>query len=125
PIRGGGYRRLVDIIAKAHLEPGARARQRRLARLLFKSLRDGGILEVKPVPMARGQFVEVTAGLQKDFSLHQTLSLFLLDMLPLIDPELPTYALDVLTLVESVLEDPDAILFRQLDKLKKEKLIEL
>ena len=37
----------------------------------------------------------------------------------------PTYALDVLTLVESILEDPDFVLRQQLDALKRAKLAEL
>ncbi len=37
----------------------------------------------------------------------------------------PTYALDVLTLVESILEDPDFVLRQQLEVLKREKLAEL
>ncbi len=54
-------------------------------------------------------------GLQHDFSLHHTLALYLLDTLPKVPPELETYALDVLTLCESILENPDAVLRKQLD----------
>jgi hypothetical protein len=42
-----------------------------------------------------------------------------------LDPESPTYALDVLTLVESILEDPEYILRQQLEVLKRAKLAEL
>jgi len=42
--------------------------------------------------------------LQHDFSLHHTLSLYLVDTLPLLDPATETYALDVLSLVEAILE---------------------
>jgi hypothetical protein len=45
--------------------------------------------------------------------------------LPLLDRESPDYALDALTLVESILENPDLILRRQLDRLKGEKVAEL
>lgn len=57
--------------------------------------------------------------------MNQALSLYLLDTLPLLDREAPDYALDVLTLVESILEDPDIVLRRQLDKLKGQKVAEL
>ncbi len=50
--------------------------------------------------------------------MNQTLSLYLIETLPLLDPESPTYALDVLTLVESILENPELILRRQLDRIK-------
>ena len=57
--------------------------------------------------------------------MDQTLSLYLLETLPSIDPQAPDYPLVLLTLVESILEDPDIILRRQLDKLKGQKLPEM
>ena len=65
-----------------------------------------------------GAKVRVNVDLQDDFSMDQTLSLYLLETLPLLDPESPDYALDVLTLVESILENPDLILRKQLDRIK-------
>ena len=50
--------------------------------------------------------------------MDQTLSFYLLDTIPLLDPQAPDYPLVLLTLVESILEDPDLILRKQLDKLK-------
>ena len=41
------------------------------------------------------------------------------------DPQAPDYALVLLTLVESILEDPDIILRKQLDKLKDQKMAEM
>ena len=57
--------------------------------------------------------------------MDQTLSLYLLETLPLVDPEAPDYALVLLTLVESILENPDIILRKQLDKLKSQKMAEM
>ncbi len=56
--------------------------------------------------------------LQFDFSLHQALSLFALSALEELDAASPTYAVDVLSVVESILEDPDVILRRQMDRAK-------
>ena len=56
--------------------------------------------------------------LQDDFSLNQPLSPFVVEYLEVFDPDAPDYALDVLTLVESVLEDPRVVLMAQLDRLK-------
>src|SRR5207248_9873256 len=67
----------------------------------------------------------VTAELQDDFSMDQTLSLYLLATIRLIDPEAPDYPLVLLTLVESILEDPDLILRKQLDKVKSAKMAEM
>lgn len=50
--------------------------------------------------------------------MDQTLSLYLLETVPLVNPEQEDYALVLLSLVESILEDPDLILRRQLDKVK-------
>ena len=65
-----------------------------------------------------GVKVSVNVDLQDDFSMDQTLSMYLLETLPLLDPESPDYALDVLTLVESILENPELILRKQLDRIK-------
>ena len=48
----------------------------------------------------------------------------MLDSLKFLDPTVENYALNVLSQVESILENPKAILL-QLDRIKKEKLIEL
>src|SRR5450432_3036473 len=120
--RGGGYARLVDLIARSHGgERGKRAERRRTASC-FRALRHAGIVDVVTTETARGHVVEVSPELQRDFSLNQTLSLFLLEALAALDREAPTYALDVLTLVEAILENPDVVLFRQLDKLKTERM---
>ena len=42
-----------------------------------------------------------------------------------LDREAPTYALDVLTLVEAIVENPDVVLRKQLDALKTEKMAEM
>jgi hypothetical protein len=63
----------------------------------------------------------VNVELQDDFSMDQALSLYLLDTIPLVDPQQPDYALVLLTLVESIVEDPDIILRKQLDQVKDRK----
>ena len=50
--------------------------------------------------------------------MDQTLSLYLIETLPQLDAASPEHALDVLTLVESILENPELILRRQLDRIK-------
>ena len=42
-----------------------------------------------------------------------------------LDRDAPTYALDVLTLVESIVENPDVVLRKQLDRIKTEKMAEM
>jgi superfamily II RNA helicase len=74
---------------------------------------------------ASGRKLRVNVELQDDFSMDQALSLYLLETIPLMDPQAPDYALVLLTLVESILEDPDIILRKQLDKVKDQKMAEM
>jgi hypothetical protein len=67
----------------------------------------------------------VARDLQWDFSLHQALSLFALSVLEELDPASPTYAVDAISVVESILEDPDVILRRQVDRAKGKLVAEL
>src|ERR1035438_5018660 len=57
--------------------------------------------------------------------MDQALSLYLLETIPLMDPQAEDYALVLLTLVESILEDPDIILRKQLDKVKGRAIAEM
>jgi superfamily II RNA helicase len=117
---GGGYGRLVEMISRAHLSDYLKARQRKLAAQRFRTLRAAGLLELRRVEGYPGAYVRPAPSLQKDFSLHHTLALYLLDTLPRIPRERETYALDVLSAVESILEDPDAVLWKQLDRARGE-----
>jgi superfamily II RNA helicase len=115
---GGGYGRLVQLIGRSHGTPYLQARHRRTAAQRFRTLRSAGLVELHAVEGYRGRHVRPARGLQRDFSLFHTLALYLLDSLDRVDPARETYALDVLTQVESILEDPDVILFRQLDRAR-------
>ncbi|MDP2341405.1 MAG: DUF3516 domain-containing protein [Deltaproteobacteria bacterium] len=124
---GTGYRRLVDLVARNHDNANNKAKHLVRARQLFQSLREAGIVDVvkKDVDGVARNRVHVREGLQIDFSLHQTLSLYLLETLEVIDPARETWALDVVTLVESILENPKAILLRLQDKEKTAALAEM
>ena len=91
---------------------------------LFRALLERQIVEI--IPRAdSGARVRVNVELQDDFSMNQTLSLYLLDTLRVLDPADPSYPLSVLTLVESILENPEPILRKQLDKIKSEAMAEM
>jgi hypothetical protein len=57
--------------------------------------------------------------------MDQALSLYLIETIPVLDAQSETYALDLLTLVESILENPELILRRQLDKIKGEAVAQM
>jgi superfamily II RNA helicase len=122
---GGGYGRLVLMIGRSHGNEHVRSLQRRSAAQRFRTLRAAGLVELRRVEGYRGAHVRPAAGLQRDFSVFHTLALYLLDTLPRIPPERETYALDVLSMVESILEDPDVVLWKQLDRARGEAVAEM
>lgn len=115
----GGCMPLARLIESSHDKLYDKRANGRTALSMFRSLVEAGIVE------QRDGRASVAADLQQDFSLNHTLSLYLLDTLALLDPERETHALDLLTLVESILENPEIILMRQLDRLKTEALAEM
>jgi hypothetical protein len=123
--RGGGYGRLVRIVRRAHVTETRKKQLLVKSAVLFRTLRAAGLISTFKHPHGRSAEVEISPDLQRDFSLHHTLSLYLLDTLPRLDREAPSYAMDVVTLVESILEDPTIVLLKQLDALKTERLAEL
>jgi superfamily II RNA helicase len=123
--RGGGYGRLVELIAHSHGNDYTQRKHRRTAAQRFRTLLKAGLLELKGIEGYAGRFVRPAPGLQADFSLFHTLALYLLDTLPKIPPDRETYALDLLSMVESIQEDPDVILWKQLDKARGEAVAEM
>ena len=119
-----GCRAMRQLIRDCHETPSKKNALRKRAWQLFRSLLDRKIVEITP-RQPSGRRLRVNVELQEDFSLHQALSLYLIDTLPLLDRESPDYPFDVLTLCEAIVEDPDQILRRQVDKLKTAKLNEL
>jgi superfamily II RNA helicase len=112
-----GVRAMRRLIRDSHEPEAAKPGHRRRAWQLFRSLAARGIVEIVP-RTPEGARVRVNVDLQDDFSMNQALSLYLIETLPLLDPDEPTHALDVLTLAESILENPELILRRQLDRVK-------
>lgn len=112
------------LIRDSHEPAAAKTAHRKRAWQLFRSLVDRGIVGfVEPGP--EGAKVRVNVDLQDDFSMDQALSLYLIETIPLLDAQSPSYAVDLLTLVESILENPELILRRQLDRLKGRKVAEM
>lgn len=120
---GDGCRAMRDLINDCHQSDAAKGAMRRRAFQLFRSLVDRDIIEI--MPRDSPQKLRVNLELQDDFSLNQALALYCIDTLGLLDQNAPDYALKLLSLAESILEDPDAILRRQLDKLKGDKVAEM
>ena len=115
--RGDGCRAMQRLLRDCHEPEAAKPALRRRAWQLFRALVARRVVEFVP-RTEEGAKLRVNVDLQDDFSMDQTLSLYLIETLPLLDAESPDYALDVLTLVESILENPELILRKQLDRIK-------
>jgi len=120
---GSGYDLLADLVAHCHEDDKRRRRLMREAANLFRSLRRAGIVEVESE--RSGGSARVSADLQTDFGLHHTLSLYLVDAVAALDPESPDYALDVISCVEAILENPRPILQAQQRREKGELIASL
>ncbi|WP_350349013.1 DUF3516 domain-containing protein [Agromyces sp. G08B096] len=112
----GGIRSLVF----DNHEP--RARRFALARRaleILRTLRDAGVVVLeRDAETALGVRVRLTVDLQPNFALNQPLSPFALAAIELLDPETSEqgtghYALDVVSIIESTLDDPRPILSQQ------------
>ncbi|MDA1277163.1 MAG: DUF3516 domain-containing protein [Verrucomicrobia bacterium] len=142
---GDGCGAMRNLIALCHESPRAKKQHIKRAWQLFRSLVERKIVEFAttrnpgapdgsrgPAGSPPGKAQErrqakfrVNVDLQDDFSMDQTLSLYLIETLPLLDPEASDYALDLITLVESILENPDIILRKQLDRVKGDAIAEM
>lgn len=124
--QGDGCRAMQQLIRDSHETPTQKKAHGKRAWQLFRSLLERKIIEIIPVSERSGEGkLRLNIDLQEDFSLNHALSLYLIDTLALLEADSPTYPLDVLTLIESILENPDIILRRQLDALKTEKMAEM
>lgn len=115
---------LEELIDRAHVG------QRRSDALLEEARQRLAALEAAGVVRREeaedgSSVVSLDEELQDDFTLHHGLSLFLLHGIGLLDAKAPDYAMDVVTLVESILEHPKAVLAAQVAREKGEVVAQL
>jgi superfamily II RNA helicase len=121
-----GCAALRKLIHDCHETPARKKALKKRAFQLFRGLVEGNILRIIPRHERRGPAkVALNIELQEDFSMNQALGLYLLDAIPQLDAEAPDYALNVISLVEAILENPEVILRRQVDLLKGELINQL
>ncbi len=112
-----GCRALQKLIRLSHETEPNKKKHRQRAFELFRSLVERKIITLKPLA--------VMVDLQQDFSLHQSLSLWLIDTLKLLKSDSESYALDVVTLCEAIVESPDLILRKQTDRVRQALFLKL
>ncbi|AEW93237.1 ATP-dependent helicase [Streptantibioticus cattleyicolor NRRL 8057 = DSM 46488] len=122
---GNAFDAMRRLLEDNHEPRGAQLRHIRRAIAIYRSLLDGGVVERLDTPDAEGRIVRLTVDLQQDFALNQPLSTFALASFDLLDPESPSYALDMLSVVESTLDDPRQILAAQQNKARAEAVAQM
>ncbi|MET0725610.1 MAG: DUF3516 domain-containing protein [Leifsonia sp.] len=106
--RGGDVFANVHALVFDNHEPWRR--QLALARRalgIYRTLRASGIVTQE------GDVIRLAVDLEPNFALNQPLSPFALAAFELIEPESPSYALDIISVLESTLDDPRAVLSQQ------------
>jgi superfamily II RNA helicase len=123
-LRGpSGTRSLRRALRTCHETSGARKRHRKHTMALLRGLRQAGIVQFTHIDGALT--LAVDRSFQDDFGLLQNLGMYVVDALGKLDRESPSYALDAISIVEAVIENPGTLMDRRLDKARGEKLAEL
>ena len=118
--RGGDvFANMRHLLTDNHETAAARRAHIRRAIAIYRGLRAAGIVTQE------GGVVRVVDELQLDFALNQPLSPFAVAAIELLDRTDPGYALDVVSVVESTLEDPRQVLYAQQDKAKAEAVAQM
>ncbi len=139
PARNGvdGCRSLRQILTDNH-EPRARQRAHiRRAIAIYRSLVSADLLEFPDHPDEWGRRVRVKVDLHDEFALHQPLSLWAVEAIGRLPADNDgtddgndndddvALALDVLTIVESVQENPGVVIAAQVDRARTDLLAEM
>ncbi|WP_327292366.1 DEAD/DEAH box helicase [Streptomyces sp. NBC_01198] len=122
---GNAFDAMRSLLEDNHEDRRAQLRHIRRAIAIYRSLLAGGVVERLAEPDAEGRIVRLTVDLQQDFALNQPLSTFALASFELLDPDSPSYALDMVSVVESTLDDPRQILAAQQNKARGEAVAEM
>src|SRR5689334_9149223 len=110
---GDAFAAMRHLLTDNHEDRPAQRRHIHQAIAIYRALLAGGVVERLDEPDAEGRLVRLTVDLQLDFALNQPLSPFALAAIDLLDPESPSYPLDVLSVIESTLENPRQVLSAQ------------
>ena len=117
---GDAFEAMRKLLTDNHAPPGIQRALIREAIAMYRSLLAAGIVEKLDEPDASGRTVRLMVDLDPDFALNQPLAPFALAAFELLDTEEPTHALDVISLIEAILEDPRQVLIAQEKRAKGE-----
>jgi len=110
----------VRLLSDNHHEAKDQRRLQKHALVLARELLTSGVVERLPEADASGRRHALTIDLQRDFALNQPLAPFALAVMETLDRESDTYARDIVSIVEAILEDPRQVLWAQEYKARGE-----
>jgi superfamily II RNA helicase len=110
---GDAFAAMRHLLTDNHEDRAAQRRHIHRAIQIYRALLAGGVVERLDSPDEAGRLARLTVDLQFDFALNQPLSPFALAAIELLDRDSPCYALDVLSVIESTLDDPRQVLSAQ------------
>jgi superfamily II RNA helicase len=122
---GNPFEAMRRLLRDNHEDPRAQVRLVRRAVAQHRALLAAGVVVPVDPPDPDGRTVRLVDDLQLGFALNQPLSTFALGVFDVLDPEEPTYALDVVSVIEATLEDPRTILGSQEHKARGEAIGEM
>jgi superfamily II RNA helicase len=110
---GDAFAAMRHLLTDNHEDRAAQRRHIHRAIAIYRALLAGGVVERLASPDEAGRDVRLTVDLQFDFALNQPLSPFALAAISLLDSTDPHYPLDVVSVIESTLDDPRQVLSAQ------------
>ena len=110
---GDAFAAMKHLLTDNHEDRSAQRKHIHQAIAIYRALLAGGVVERLDSPDSEGRLARLTVDLQFDFALNQPLSPFALAAIELLDFESPSYALDVLSVIESTLDNPRQVLSAQ------------
>ncbi|WP_082763569.1 RNA helicase [Frondihabitans sp. PAMC 28766] len=124
--RGGdAFAHVRELVFENHSTKAQQFALARQAISIYRALRESGVVEQLPGVATAADpdpapHIQLTVDLQPNFALNQPLSPFALATFEVLDPESDSYALDMVSVVESTLDDPRPILSQQQFKARGE-----
>jgi superfamily II RNA helicase len=122
---GDPFAAMRRLLRDNHEDSRAQVRLVRRAVAQLRALLAAGVVERVDPPGADGRTYRLVEDLQLGFALNQPLSTYALGVFDVLDPEQPTYALDVVSVVEATLENPRPVLGAQEHKARGEAIGEM
>lgn len=117
---GDPIRAVRRLVRNSHESPAKQAGLLRQSLGILRELMVTGVVVRRAEPDEFGRMIDVTVDLQPDFALNQPLSPFALAAFELLEPDSPTYALDMVSIVESTLDQPRQVISAQVKRAKTE-----